>query len=397
MSGDVALADNRYGYERDGSLQRQFEEAAARLREVDGWANPEHGGARELRADLVLEGGGVKGIGLVGAVLVLSEAGYDIRRVGGTSAGAITASIVASLAHSGRDMTALLGYLRSLDFAKFMPDGRLHEMLDHAGGRVASLVADAAILTNREGIYSGEYLEAWLRPILSDLGTRTFADLRLAKDFDPGMSIGEGQDYRLVVYASDITRGHLARLPWDYPLYGQDPDAQDPVRAVRASMSIPFFFEPVHVESRDATVEVNLPGRGPTTVHFAGGIHTWVDGALLAKYPIHSFDRADGAPSRWPTIGVKLSRFQTEYTSTGTHESAIAVAVRCLKTMMNEWDSFVHHQATTDRTIFVDNSELGAMDFNLTRDQQDVLFLNGVRAATNYVISTARARGGPRG
>ena len=37
--------------------------------------------------DLVLEGGGVKGIGLVGAVLTLSDAGYRFPRVAGTSAG----------------------------------------------------------------------------------------------------------------------------------------------------------------------------------------------------------------------------------------------------------------------------------------------------------------------
>ena len=35
------------------------------------------------KVDLVLEGGGVKGIGLVGAVLTLSEKGYVFPRVAG--------------------------------------------------------------------------------------------------------------------------------------------------------------------------------------------------------------------------------------------------------------------------------------------------------------------------
>jgi NTE family protein len=35
----------------------------------------------ELRADLVLEGGGVKGFGLLGAVLRLAEEGYAFPRV----------------------------------------------------------------------------------------------------------------------------------------------------------------------------------------------------------------------------------------------------------------------------------------------------------------------------
>ena len=37
--------------------------------------------------DLVLSGGGVKFIGLVGAIVALMDAGYSIKRVSGVSAG----------------------------------------------------------------------------------------------------------------------------------------------------------------------------------------------------------------------------------------------------------------------------------------------------------------------
>ena len=48
------------------------------------------------RADLVLEGGGVKGIALVGAISVLAKKGYEFHRVAGTSAGAIVGALVAA-------------------------------------------------------------------------------------------------------------------------------------------------------------------------------------------------------------------------------------------------------------------------------------------------------------
>lgn len=48
--------------------------------------------------DLVLAGGGVKGIGLAGAVVRLMEAGYRAHRVAGSSAGSIVGSIVAAAA-----------------------------------------------------------------------------------------------------------------------------------------------------------------------------------------------------------------------------------------------------------------------------------------------------------
>ena len=50
----------------------------------------------EKRADLVLSGGGVKGVALVGAVGALIDAGYGVQRMSGTSAGSIIREIVAA-------------------------------------------------------------------------------------------------------------------------------------------------------------------------------------------------------------------------------------------------------------------------------------------------------------
>ena len=46
--------------------------------------------------DLVLEGGGTKLPGLVGAVEALAASGYDFHRIAGTSAGAIVGSLTAA-------------------------------------------------------------------------------------------------------------------------------------------------------------------------------------------------------------------------------------------------------------------------------------------------------------
>ena len=46
--------------------------------------------------DLVCEGGGVKGIGLAGAYAGLEAHGYQPQHVAGTSAGAITAALIAA-------------------------------------------------------------------------------------------------------------------------------------------------------------------------------------------------------------------------------------------------------------------------------------------------------------
>lgn len=53
------------------------------------------------RADLVLSGGGVKGIGLVGAVGALRDAGYALERISGTSAGSLVGAVVAAGSQAG--------------------------------------------------------------------------------------------------------------------------------------------------------------------------------------------------------------------------------------------------------------------------------------------------------
>src|SRR3954470_12843897 len=72
--------------------------------------------------DLVLAGGGVKGIGLAGAVVKLMEAGYRAHRVAGSSAGSIVGSIVAAAAKNDqltpddvRELTLSIDYRKFLD------------------------------------------------------------------------------------------------------------------------------------------------------------------------------------------------------------------------------------------------------------------------------------------
>ena len=67
--------------------------------------------------NLVFEGGGVKGIAYIGAMQVLQEKGVlkNIKRVGGTSAGAINATLFA-LGYSIADQ---LRILKKLGFQQF--------------------------------------------------------------------------------------------------------------------------------------------------------------------------------------------------------------------------------------------------------------------------------------
>jgi NTE family protein len=305
--------------------------------------------------DLVLEGGGVKGIGLLGAVLALYDAGYRFERIAGTSAGAIVASLVAAYQQADRDLHELEDVMRDVDYQKFADDSLLERLTGRIGEGIELLLHD--------GAHTGNYLQEWLAPLLEGVGVKTFADLRLT---DPGSSLAEYQRYSLVVHASDLTRRVLVRLPWDYDQYGQDADHQLVVDAVRASMSIPFFFRPIQVATDKGT-------------------STWVDGGLLSNFPITVFDRTDGKPARWPTWGVKVST-SPPHGEDRPVRTAVGLGVRCLATMTGDWwRSSLGADTAGRRTIQVDTSSVPATQFDVDNRARLRLYENGRAAATAFL------------
>jgi len=301
--------------------------------------------------DLVLNGGGVKGMGLVGALSVL-ESRFEFMRVAGTSAGAIVGSLVAA----GMTGTALHDLLGTLDYTKFR---------DKTGLDRVPLVGKGLSLWFRDGIYAGQYARDWLDTELANLGVRRFADLR---QVDEGSSLPPEDRFKLVVVASDVTRGRILRLPWDYGQYQIAADDQRVSDALRASMSIPFFFRPERLA---------VPGGAPSVL---------VDGGMLSNFPVDIFDRTDGAPPRWPTLGIKLSRRQApdavEHPVTGD----ISLAEAMLATMQG-WNDAAHldDPKVLERTIFVDTFGVNATDFGIDRAAQQALFESGQRAAQRYL------------
>jgi NTE family protein len=330
-----------------------------------------------MNADLVLEGGGVKGIGLVGAVQLLAESGYQAQRLAGTSAGAITAAIVAAMRQYGEPLDRLDDIVLSLDYRRFQDRG----WLARRSGPLRPLF-DVLNLVFDNGIYEGDYLRDWLTSTLADLRVETFGDLRLPDDDATGLP--GTHRYRVAMIVSDVSRRRAARLPWDYPEYGLDPDEQSVALAARMSASIPFYFEPVTMRTPD-------------------GASTMVDGAVFSNFPVTIFDRTDGKPPRWPTFGVKLSGRVEERPHTQAVEGPVSLTLALVESMLGAWDVMhLSEPCTVNRTIFVDTSGVSPIDFDITDDQQRGLLAAG-RSGAEAFLSTWNfddykrySRGGPQ-
>jgi NTE family protein len=301
--------------------------------------------------NLVLEGGGVKGIGLVGAISVLEEHGFSFARVAGTSAGAIVGALVAS----GFTSTELHDLMVSLDYTKFR---------DASGWEKAVPIFKGTDLWFHEGIYKGEYFHQWIGEQLATKKTRTFSDLRT----DAGAGIPENEQYKLVVMASDVSQGELRRLPWDFEDPTHPRDGQVIADAVRASMSIPFFFRPF---------SLNVYADGPSV---------FVDGGMLSNFPIDAFDGPNGEPSAVPTVGIKLSARQRADVVRHPVKGDISLALAMLGTM-ESWSDQMHldDPNVIAKTIFVDTLGVNATDFGITPQVQTQLYDNGRAAAEKWL------------
>jgi NTE family protein len=317
------------------------------------------------RVDLVLSGGGVKGVGLVGAVVALMDAGYIPQRVSGTSAGSIVGAIVAAAAQTNQMTSAQVKELAlQLDYRKFLDPGPVERV---------PVIGPSLALVRGSGIYKGDYAHDWVRSQLRGLGVTTFGDLAIDDDALP-----EEQRYRLVVTVADVTTGQLVRLPWDYRrVYGLDPDEQSVADAVRASMSIPFFFRPVEVTST------------------AGRTSTLVDGGLLSNFPIDSLDRTDGEAPRWPSFGVTVLPNLPD----GTDKVIPALAALRLlgpshlledvitTLLVGRDQTYLNQPWVNARAIRVDSTNVGFLDFDISDREVDALYDNGYAAARRFLAT----------
>lgn len=317
------------------------------------------------RVDLVMEGGGVKGIALAGAVEVLEERGYRVHRVAGSSAGAIAGALAAS----GIDGPTMVEILRATDYRRF-EDGPWW---------TRTLLGKGLAILLHNGIHCGDFLQQWLEEQLAEHApagsTGTFGDLVL-DDPEVDVSLDDPRRHRLVVTASDLSAGELRLLPRDANEYGRDPEQLRIAEAVRVSSSIPIFFRPVRRR---------LP---------AGGYAVLVDGGMLSNFPVSVFDRPNGELPRWPTFGIKLSaKPEADFGQRNRIRGPLSFGKAVVDTVTGFYDRMhIDEQNAVERTIFIDTAAVRPTQFDLSDEDRELLYRKGRKAATEFLDGDERGQ-----
>ncbi|MFL5358325.1 patatin-like phospholipase family protein [Archangium sp.] len=315
--------------------------------------------AEALSCDLVCEGGGVKGIGLAGAWSLLYERGYRPKRIAGTSAGAITAALIAAGYTGAEVKQVLLPETGPFDFNQFKDKG-WEDRIPGAGPMLSILF--------QQGIFEGRFFYEWMRGLLANKGVRTFADLPV----DDGASC-------LQVIVSDLTARELLVLPRDAARLGFDsPLELEVALAVRMSMSIPLFFEPVRFINPKTNRE-----------------HLLVDGGMLSNFPVWLFDCGEDQELRWPTFGMLLVEPDprtplSERMPKVEHEPKGLKGLGhllsgLLHTALEAHDRLYLERAQFARTISIPTLGVGTVEFELSNDRAKKLYQSGRDAAEDFL------------
>ncbi len=319
--------------------------------------------------NLVFEGGGVKGIAYVGALQVLEKEGIvsQITRVGGTSAGAINALMLAA----GCDLAKTRQVMSALDFNDFKDDEW-------------GVLRDLDRLRKRYGWYKGNFFRQWLGELLAGQGlskTITFSGLQKAT----------GRD--LYVYATNLSTG-----------FGEvySPEHSPRMRvvdAVRRSMSIPLFFTAIRDDRDDL----------------------FVDGGALNNYPVKLFDRLKyvanedharrtdyyraenrelklGSQNRRSyvynkeTLGFRLDSEQEigvfrdgDVPQQKQIDNLMDYSFALINTLLNAQENQHLHTDDWHRTVYIDSLGVGTTDFDLTAQQKNALIRSGKQHTETYL------------
>lgn len=223
----------------------------------------------------VFQGGGCRAAAFAGAYAEARRWGVTFSEVAGTSAGSIVAALVAARATPEQ----ILDLVTKLDYKKFLHkrEASLAFRPRIVGTFLRVVPLRALHVWMDKGMYSSVEIERWVEDALRDLLKQRspvlFSDLPLP----------------LHVVASDIRRRQVK-------VWSAEETPDDSVaRAVRASCSIPLFFQPV-------------------------GDH--VDGGLLSNLPTFVFglNRASNVPLASKVLAFSLEDSERQQSAVGTSD-----------------------------------------------------------------------------
>lgn len=321
--------------------------------------------------NLVLEGGGVRGLAYAGVFSVLEEKGIlqNIEKIGGSSAGSIAGMLVC------------IGY-NAAEIDSIMMELPLEKFNDGYGG----LVGKYARFKKNFGMYKGKAFEKWIKELVA------------YKTGDPLFSFGQLHQLHLTNnHYKDLycTGTNLSKQQLEIFSYINTPNMPIAL-AVRISGGIPLYFEPVALDNQMKKIKKS------DTTSF---VNYYVDGGMLCNYPISMFDTCDYNSNPLlcdkvkfnpQTIGIKLESPQQidslnnnsikipAYSINKSSEYLFAFSNLLMEALSRKYPGLENERG---RTIYVSQGKVFSRIKKTSQEDKLLLYENGIKAATQFLAA----------
>ncbi|WP_018627145.1 patatin-like phospholipase family protein [Niabella aurantiaca] len=251
------------------------------------------------------------------------------------------------------------------------------------------------------GINPGDFFYDWLKQLMKENGVNDVTDFRnkagqpvaglhLRQEHPDGL---DGLAPDVTVIASELITENKVEFPKMCNLFrsGDQMDALHPAGLVRASMSIPLFFESYFIYGipredetiKKAWMEAFGEKEPPVEARF-------VDGGILSNFPISIFYNPKIVVPRLPVFGIDLN--DSSPGDAGKNASGWTLAgyfSRIFNTVRNYYDKdFQLKNKMYSRGIgTIPLADFNWLNFFITDKEKLALFERGAAAATRFLLS----------
>lgn len=309
--------------------------------------------AQDTIKNIVFEGAGIRGLAYSGAIAALNEhhkLDY-LENIGGTSAGAITASAMC-LDYTPQEIEDIIHLTK---FNKFNQ----------------SPLFGFFRLKKKFGFYKTKKFDQWLGDIIEKKTGNpdiTFSDLQ---------KLGYKNLY-CVATLLDEQRTEVYSVKTHPNMKIRD--------AVRASMTIPFYFETMFIDDNGQVYKSQK--ENPKA-------HVVCDGGILGNYPIQIFDSiVEGyrIPNKH-TIGIRIDEDeQIELDRTTSNKDLANIDIKKLKNYTEAFYKITHETVNRaflneydwKRTISVSSGNIGPKIKKMSTEEKELLINNGKKGVQEY-------------
>jgi len=261
------------------------------------------------------------------------------------------------------------------------------------------------------GINPGNDFLNWMKDILKENNVNTIADLeKKASEIPEGLHLREGRtdpeptkDLKadITLITSDIITQNKIEFPKMWDLFILDDKKIHPAEFVRASMSIPVFFESYEIN--------NIPKDDPRII--AAWQHhlrldsdcvpdsvRFVDGGIISNFPISIFYNPAVVVPRLPTFGVDLDDEKPKVKDSPKPVTQMGLGTyiyRMFNTVRFYYDKdfLIKNELYKKGIGKIKVFDFNWLNFSISNEEKINLFIRGAQAAGEFLAGSSTTPG----